>query len=108
MPTELPQGKRQDLSLDLLWPMPHAEYLLVVVDYYTRYYGVEILTSVVASQIILRLGRRFPVHGLPASITSDNGLQFRSEEFEKYLVDNAILHRKVTPLWAQANGEVQR
>ena len=88
--------------------MPHGEYLLVVVDYYTRCYGVEILTSVVASQIILHLGRIFAVHGLPASITSDNGLQFRSKEFEKYLVDNGILHRKVTPLLAQANGEVRR
>ena len=108
MPTELPQGKWQDLSLDLLGPMPHGEYLLVVVDYYTRYYEVEILTSIVASQIILRLERILAVHGLPVSITSDNGPQFRSEEFEKYLVDNSILHRKVTPLWAQANGEVER
>ena len=108
MPTELPQGKWQDLSLDLLGPMPHGEYLLVVVDCYTRYYEVEILTSIVASQIILRLEKIFAVHGLPVSITSDNGPQFRSEEFEKYLVDNGILHRKVTPLWAQANGEVER
>ena len=108
MPTELPQGKWQDLSLDLLGPMPHGEYLLVVVDYYTRYYEVEILTSIVASQIILHLERIFAVHGLPVSITSDNGPQFRSQEFEKYLVDNGILHRKVTPLWAQANGEVER
>ena len=30
------------------------------------------------------------------------------KEFEKYLVDNGILHCKVTPLWAQANGEVER
>ena len=81
---------------------------MVVVDYYTRYYEVEILTSIVASQIILRLERIFAVHGLPVSITSDNGLQFRSQEFEKYLVGNGILHHKVTPLWAQASGEVER
>ena len=36
MPTALPHGKWQDLRLDLLGPMPHGEYLLVVVDYYTR------------------------------------------------------------------------
>ena len=68
MPTELPQGKWRDSSLDLLGSMPHGEYLLVVVDYYTRYYEVEISTSVVASQIILRLERIFAVHGLPVSI----------------------------------------
>ena len=103
MPTGLPQSKWQELSFDLLGPMPHGEYLLVVVHYYTRYYEVEILTSVVASQIILRLERIFAVHGLPVSITSDNGPQFRPKEFEKYLVDHEIQHRKVTPLWAQAN-----
>ena len=37
MPTELPLGKWQDLSLDLLAPMPTGEYLLVVIDYYSRY-----------------------------------------------------------------------
>jgi len=26
----------------------------------------------------------------------------------KYLFDNGILHCKVTPLWAQANGQVER
>ena len=48
-PTELPLGKWQDLSLDLLGPMPTGEYLLVVIDYYSRYYEVEILMSVTAS-----------------------------------------------------------
>ena len=108
MATELPLGKWQDLSLDLLGPMPTGEYLLVVIDYYSRYYEVEILISVTASQIISRLEKIFAVHGLPVTITSDNGPQFRSEEFERYLVDNGILHYTVTPQWAQANGEVER
>ena len=64
--------------------------------------------SVTTSQIISRLEKIFAVHGLPVTITSDNGPQFRPEEFERYLVDNGILHRKVTPQWAQANGEVER
>ena len=108
MPTELPLGKWQDLSLDLLGPMPTGEYLLVVIDYYSRYYEVEILMSVTASQIISRLEKIFAVHGLPVTLTSDNEPQFRSEEFEHYLVSNGILHHKVTPQWAQANGEVER
>ena len=94
MPTELPLGKWQDLSLDLLGPMPTGEYLLVVIDYYSRYYEVEIFMSITASQIISRLEKIFAVHGLPVTIMSDNGQQFRSEEFEHYLVDNGILHRK--------------
>ena len=50
----------------------------------------------------------FTTHGLPLSLRSDNGPQFRSEVFELYLDDNGIEHRKTTPLWPQANGEVER
>ena len=110
MPTELPLRKWQDLSLDRLGPMPTGEYLLVIIDYYSRYmyYEVEILMSVTASQIISLLEKIFAVHGLPVTITSDNRPQFQSEEFEHYLVHNGVLHRIVTPQWVQANGEVER
>ena len=40
-------------------------------------------------------------------ITFDNGPQFVSDEFEKFLTTNCIEHRKTTPLWPQANGEVE-
>ena len=50
----------------------------------------------------------FTTHGLPQSLRSDNGPQFRSEVFERYLEDNGIDHRKTTPLWPQANNEVER
>ena len=45
---------------------------------------------------------------LPLSMTSDNGPQFCSDVFERYLEDCSIGHRKTTPLWPQANGEVER
>ncbi|PFX23302.1 Uncharacterized protein K02A2.6 [Stylophora pistillata] len=77
-PTVLPLGKWQDLSLDLLVPMPTGEYLLVVIDNYSRYYEVEILMSVNASQIIARLETIFAVHSLPVTIRNDSGPQFRS------------------------------
>ena len=38
IPNELPIGKWQDLSLDLLRPMPAGQYLFVVIDYYSKYY----------------------------------------------------------------------
>ena len=50
----------------------------------------------------------FSRHGLPQAISSDNGPQFVSEMFEQHLVDHGIKHRKVTPLWPQANREIER
>lgn len=108
LPTELPPGKWQDLAIDLLGPMPTGEYILVVVDYYSRYYEAEITTSVSTRRIIDLLEKMFAQHGLPLTITSDNGPQFRAEVFEDFLKEKGITHRKVTPLYAQANGEVER
>ena len=50
----------------------------------------------------------FATNGLPLSIKTGNGPQFVSQEFEVYLKDNNIEHGASTPLWPQANGEVNR
>ena len=89
-------------------PLPSGEYVLVVVDYYSRYFEVDILTSVTSTKIIESLEKIFCTHGLPQSLKTDNGTQFVSDEFERFLKTNDIEHRTSTPLWPQANGEVER
>ena len=61
-----------------------------------------------SEKIIASRELMFTTHGLPLSITSDNGHQFISGEFKSYLNEQGIHHRKVTPIWPQANGEVER
>ena len=39
----LPSGPWQDGAADILDPLPSGEKLLVIVDYYSRYFGVVIL-----------------------------------------------------------------
>ena len=91
----------------LIGPLPTGESILVVVDYYSRYYEVDILKSTVASKVISSLEEMFARHGLPESLTSDNGPQFISAEFAEYMVQQGIRHHKVTAKWPQANGEVE-
>ena len=50
----------------------------------------------------------FSVHGFPRQFVSDNGPPYNGHDFHNYLHENGIQHRKVTPLWPQANGEVER
>ena len=50
----------------------------------------------------------FLTHGLLVSITTDNGPQFISQEFRRFVDDECIDHGRVTPLWPQANGEVEK
>ena len=44
-PTPLPQGSWEHLAADLLGPLPTGEFLLVTVDYYSRYFEVDVLRS---------------------------------------------------------------
>ena len=107
-PTELPAGPWQDLAIDLMGPLPSGDYVLVCIDYYSRYFEIDIMKTITSEKIIESLEKMFIVHGLPLSITSDNGRQFLSETFEQYLLDNDIYHRHTTPLHPSANGEVER
>ncbi len=106
--TPLPAGPWQDLSMDFLGPLPTGENVFVVVDYYSRYYEVELMKSITAEKTIDALHRIFARHGLPISVSSDNGPQFKSATLHEYLAHMGIMHHKVTPRWPQANGEVER
>ena len=50
----------------------------------------------------------FATHGLPYTVTSDNGPHFVAEAFKTFLKDNGIKHSKTIPLWLQANGAIER
>ena len=89
-------------------PLPSGEYVFVVVDYYSRYFEFDILTSVTSTKVIESLEKIFCTNGLPQSLKTDNGPQSVSEEFEGFLKENDIKHRTSTPLWPQANGKVER
>ena len=106
--TVLPKAPWQDVAADLLGPWPGGEYLFVVVDYYSRYFEVDILKSVLSKNIIESLDHIFATHGIPESIKTDNGPQFISEEFQKYMVNTGVKHMTSTPLWPQGNDEVER
>ena len=80
----------------------------MVVDYYSRFFEVAVTKSVTSSKMISCLETMFATHGFPLSIKTDNGAQFASDEFKGYLRENSIKDRTSTPLWPQANGEVER
>jgi hypothetical protein len=61
-----------------------------------------------AEKTVRALEKMLTTHGLPNSITTDNGPQFISQYFKQYCEQNGIVHRRTTALWPQANGEIER
>ena len=81
---------------------------MVLMDNYTKYPVVEIILSKAFSKVMLALEKIFAMLGLPEEIKTDNGPLFQGQEFMDFLASLGIHHRKITPLWPQANGEVER
>ena len=77
--------------VDFMGPLPSG-------DYYSRYVEISISKRNTAEVV---------THGLPYTVMSDNGPRFVVEAFETFLKDNGIKHRRTTPLWPQANGEIE-
>ena len=101
----MPESPQLLVAVD---PFPTGETLLILVDYNSQFLFVEILKSTTSTTITSKLLKIFSVHGLPETLTSDNGGQFTSNEMESFLKINGITHTRTTPLWSQANGQVQR
>ena len=79
-------------------PRPSGEYVFVVVDYYSRYFEVDILKSKTSASVRGSLERIFCTRDLPLSLKTDNGSQFTSEEFETILKTNGIQYRNLQTL----------
>ena len=106
--TPLPEGPWQNLSADFCGPLPSGEYLLVIIDDYSRYPVVEIVTTTSANAVIPAFDRVFSMFGIPMTVKSDNGSPFNSEQFRNFAQYSGFKHQRVTPYWPRANGEAER
>lgn len=86
-------------------PLP---YVFVVIDYYSRFFEINVLKNTTADAIIGCLSQIFLTHGLPLTLKTDNGPQFVSQAFRDYMTQQGIIHNTSTPYWPQANGGVGR
>ena len=92
---------------DFCGPLDTGEYLMVIIDEYSRYPVVEIVKSVSANSIIPVIDKVLSVFGVPVVIKTDNGSPFSSHQFNKYSKHMGFIHRKITPLWPRANAQAE-
>lgn len=104
----LPDKPWIDIAIDFLGPLPSGEYILVVIDYFSRHVDLEIMMTITAKETIKRLDKIFRIWGIPRTITLDNAKQFVATEFEEYCRTKGIFLNHTSPYWPQANGEVER
>lgn len=101
------------VGMDLLGPFPRTtignHYIIVVVDYVTKWAEVVALGTAGAkevaqffvSEIVLR-------HGAPRNLTTDEGMCFMAELMKRVMDALETNHRPTTAYHPQANGQVER
>lgn len=107
-PTVLPSKPWSEVAVDFAGPFPSGQYLLVVVDEHSRFPEVEVVHSISAKVVIPRLSSIFARQGYPSVVKSDNGPPFQGHEFTEFAATCGFKHRRITPLWPEANGTVER
>lgn len=105
---ELPKGPWTDLAIDFLGPLPGHEFILVIVDYCSRYVVAVVMKEITSKTTIIELKKTFSLFGNPVTITADNGRQFISDEFTNFCKIEGITLNTSIPYWPQQNGEVER
>lgn len=105
---KLPNAPWTDIAMDFLGPLPSNDYLLVIIDYFSRYKEIKIMRNITGADTVKILKEIFSRVGFPASLTCDNGNQFTSEVFKKYCTECGIKIYNTILYWSQMNGEVER
>ena len=106
------QGPFQQWGLDILGPLPigkgQCKFIVVVVDYFTKWAEAEPLATITEQKernfvwraIICRFS-------IPRALVSDNGKQFDNPKFRDFCAELGIKNYYSSPAHPQSNGQAE-
>lgn len=88
--------KNDQLAVDLIGPLPtgkgNVNYILIVIDIFTKFVKLYPLRKATTKTIINKIfNQHIPEYGSPKKIQTDNGSQFKSNQWIKTLEENQII-----------------
>ena len=83
---------------------------LVMLDVYSKFSEILLVTYATSTNTITVTALRpiFSYFGLPEHLVTDIGTQFTSDEFQRFLRENDILHTLTAPGHTATNGLAER
>jgi len=98
-------------NLDFKGPLQlnsNNNYLLVVIDEYSRFPFVFPCRDMTTSTVIKCLDRLFALCGMAGFVHSDNGPTFVSKEFKTYLFERGIASSISSVYQSSGNGQAEK
>jgi transposase InsO family protein len=77
---------------------------LVLVDYYSKYFELTRVTESISDTVVNVLQQHLARHGLPEILYTDNGPEFDSKEFFKFVRKYQFQDVTLSPTFPQSNG----
>nr|KYP57314.1 Transposon Ty3-I Gag-Pol polyprotein [Cajanus cajan] len=99
-------------GMDILEPFLIAKgqckFLLVAVDYFTKWGEVEPLANITAANVQNFLWKNIITRfDIPYALVTDNGLQFTDQKLNRFIQDLGIKHQFTSVEHPQSNGQVE-
>ena len=99
-------------GLDIIGPFPTAlrqlKFLVVGIDYFTKWVEVEPLATITEKSICSFVWRNIICrYGIPRVLVSNNGKQFDNSAFRDFCLELGIKNHYSSPAHPQANGQVE-
>ena len=102
----------QQWGLDILGPLPigkgQCKFIIVAVDYFTKWVKAEPLSTITEQKIRNFVWRAIICRfGIPRALVSDNGKQFDNAKFRDLCAELGIKNYYSSPAHPQSNGQAE-
>ncbi|XP_062523345.1 uncharacterized protein K02A2.6-like [Corticium candelabrum] len=105
LPQKIPDRPWSQVGVDL-FELQGTHYVIAV-DYYSNFFEVDKLQDTCSTTVIHKLKGYFARHGIPDELRSDNGPQFTSKEFARFVHESQFKHTTSSSHYPQSNGKVE-
>ena len=100
------------ISIDFKGPLPTSpngnQYILTIVDEYSRFPLAYPCRDMTTSTVIRCLTHLFSIFGMPAYVHSDRGSAFMSAELREFLTGLGVATSRTTPYNPEGNSQCER
>ncbi|GBN68939.1 Transposon Tf2-6 polyprotein [Araneus ventricosus] len=104
---EYPSMPWERIHIDFAGPIFEHMFLLIV-DAHSKWFEVYPMKITTTKKTIECPRDSFARFGLPRVLVSDNGSQFTSYEFQRFMQSNGIKHKTSAPFKPSSNGQAER
>ena len=112
-PLEIPEGPWQDISINMIGPLPRSnkmDAILVIVDRFIKMIRLKATMTSLSSEGVAKIYRDeiWKIHGIPKMILSNHGPQFASKFMEDLTRVLGTKKKLFTAYYPQTDRQIER